>query len=201
MNYYWYNNYYYYYDATHNYQNWDAATAPLIINGIPITGLKPNTSYYIDFFDTRMGSASNLPSVTTPIISNSSGEITLDINILCYIGTDSTEADFAFTLYDPSSSYRTNDSTKNIQIQDGKDYKIVVTPNPSKGIYSIELQCTTIDTPILYFIFDDIGKLVYSGNGDINTISLIDISNNPKGVYFLKTSANSINKYFKLILQ
>ena len=215
MNKYWYNNYYYFYTSsppyTFNYQRYNDCLAPVIPDSITISGLLPQTEYFIDFFYTSMGTVpSNFPQ-SQGIYTNSSGNLYIKDNILNYLlnttnPCDSTNTDFAFVISlqsgDTHVRNNTNQNDSIVQVQQNVDYNVSVTPNPSNGRFSVLVQYSAIaDAPVLFYVYDDIGKPIYTISGKNNSVTLIDLDNQPNGIFLLKTSVNNNNKYFKLIKQ
>jgi hypothetical protein len=77
-----------------------------------------------------------------------------------------------------------------------------LSPNPSKGIFSIVIDgIQTTEATIT--ISDIAGSVIYSKNGITgnNPVKEIDLSGYPKGVYFVKVSADKQSTTKKLVLQ
>ena len=67
-------------------------------------------------------------------------------------------------------------------------------PNPNEGVFSVEIQNITDDNTINLLVFNSIGKNVYQSSHDSsggNLIIDLNLSDLPKGVYFLKVQANA----------
>lgn len=78
----------------------------------------------------------------------------------------------------------------------GQNSQVTVSPNPGQGIFSLgsETEIVRID------IVDVFGKVIYSSN-DLSSI-LIDISDKPKGIYFIRAEDKNSKIYSgKLILE
>jgi len=63
---------------------------------------------------------------------------------------------------------------------------ITITPNPSNGVFTLEVPERTLSE---VFIYNDLGQLVYQQV--INSIQQIDISSEHKGIYFVKVLQRS----------
>lgn len=81
---------------------------------------------------------------------------------------------------------------------DDRNINILITPNPSSGIYSV--KSISIDKSFSIHIYDAIGKLVYENNAAVQTAT-IDISKQPLGIYYLKVTTDNIDNFYKLILK
>jgi hypothetical protein len=78
-------------------------------------------------------------------------------------------------------------------------------PNPSNGIFNIELSCATLGVNYDVEIYDLIGKQVrvYQGLNQSNNIETVDLSLMPNGVYiiYLKNENGIILHPEKIIIQ
>jgi len=136
---------------------------------------------------------SNFPhdSVQT---TNASGAFYIDVKKL---ECDSTTADFAFKISivsgNPTGRIANIESKQNTD-----DFNVLISPNPSDGIFNIIFtgQNNSNITNEL-FLYNSLGNLILNETNVTN--KSIDLSNQPKGVYYLKVSSNNTNKYFKLI--
>ncbi|MDR2084628.1 MAG: M6 family metalloprotease domain-containing protein [Bacteroidales bacterium] len=73
---------------------------------------------------------------------------------------------------------------------------INVYPNPSSGIYNIDIANN--DSKYDLYVYDIVGNLIcYSGNNTNRT--QINISDKKSGIYFVKVISNNINKTVKII--
>jgi hypothetical protein len=81
-----------------------------------------------------------------------------------------------------------------------KNDKSEVYPNPSSGRFNIYFPGQTADNIIAY---DLTGKEVYRENitGSINKTLTIDLSQLPKGVYFLKLTYSQHNEFHKIVIR
>lgn len=78
----------------------------------------------------------------------------------------------------------------NVGIQTPDDYQVVrIYPNPASEIISIETTDGEIE------IYDAFGRRVFSANASYG-LTVLDISNLPKGIYLLRTN-NTTNKFIK----
>lgn len=136
------------------------------------------------------------PTVT---LNNYGGILYIPDSIFTYLGCDTTTADFGFKISIPGLP---NGRTANIENkQNTDDFNVLISPNPSNDMFSVLVQNTANDAPILFFVYDALGKPIYNEKGDNNSVTLIDLGNEPKGMYILKINVNNSNKYFKLILK
>jgi hypothetical protein len=80
----------------------------------------------------------------------------------------------------------------------GNDNAIQIFPNPSNGIFSIKNlnnQSQTVE------IFNLMGERVYSSGNNTKIACDIDISNSPKGIYFVKVYDGEKNHIEKIVVQ
>ena len=98
-----------------------------------------------------------------------------------------------------------NDSSATGQIEiyfqkpSGKNTLSVI-PNPSGGHFLVRLNSSDTESFILHItIYDMIGKEVYSSKENKQSVN-IDLSNYPKGIYFLKANDATITYNQKVIL-
>ena len=71
-------------------------------------------------------------------------------------------------------------------------------PNPSKGLFSIEVDQKNIGSP--YQILDNLGRLI--DKGVIRELSQdFDLSDKPKGVYRIQVSNDRAFKTLNLVIQ
>ena len=97
-----------------------------------------------------------------------------------------------------SSLSQCNNNCEATDINETSDSKVNIYPNPSKGIFTIDIQ----ETPdVSIKIINQLGKTIQS-----NTVSkskrvkeIIDLSAEPKGIYFLNLSYENKMQFFKLI--
>jgi hypothetical protein len=72
-------------------------------------------------------------------------------------------------------------------------------PNPTNNMINVNLD--NITTAVNFTLMSIDGKVIYQANNVNDTKTAIDISNNAKGVYFLKVEANNQQQIFKVIKQ
>ncbi|MDF1673447.1 MAG: T9SS type A sorting domain-containing protein [Vicingaceae bacterium] len=70
-------------------------------------------------------------------------------------------------------------------------------PNPTNNIINISLDNFSANTKLTLTSID--GKVVYQQNNISKNIASVDLSNNSKGIYFLKVEANNQYKVYKVI--
>jgi len=98
--------------------------------------------------------------------------------------------------------YKNNINTTNI-INVNNDNSIVsIFPNPSNGIFNIELNSNS-KIALEFYITDITGKIVFESSFNVdNTNSLnLNLSHLSKGLYFLKYSNENQNSIQKIIIQ
>jgi len=224
LNHYWYNKYYFYYtgDSNHpeNYQNWNGCTVPSNNLEINLHGFSigpPNNPflYELEFYPTRIGTESSLPDNAIVTCDNSTN---IDIGpvINGYLGCDTNNADFAFKIY-KTSNYRINGNNginnfyattdtiikKTTFFQKDTVQSIIpeinITPNPSLGIFKIDFK-RIVSNQMEISIYNSIGSPISFEQVNNSSSILIDLSQKPIGIYFLKISYNGVNKFFKLVL-
>jgi hypothetical protein len=72
-------------------------------------------------------------------------------------------------------------------------------PNPTNNVINVSLD--NITTAVNFTLTSIDGKVIYQANNVNDTKTAIDISNNAKGVYFLKVEANNQQNIYKVIKQ
>lgn len=92
---------------------------------------------------------------------------------------------------DDSEDYHTT-SENNLTIQ--------ITPNPSFGKFTIELPEEISTTSYIVYTYDVLGKIVYQEK-TTERIKNIDLSTQPKGIYFLKLQTKDNAFTQKIIIQ
>jgi len=90
----------------------------------------------------------------------------------------------------------TIDYSNVVAIRNYKDKEVQIFPNPSNGIINIETKET-----LSIIIYSISGQQIASFNFEANTNNQIDISNQPKGVYFLTYISNDKSIIKKLIVR
>ena len=83
-----------------------------------------------------------------------------------------------------------------IEDHDNTDYNTSIYPNPNKGVFSIRTDANNMEVEI----YSILGKLVAKENV-IGGLQQIDISQQPKGVYFITLTYNGKTEQRKLVVQ
>lgn len=76
------------------------------------------------------------------------------------------------------------------------DYGVKIYPNPNEGKFAVETLNNDIQSIQIY---NSVGQLMQSFDNLGNTLYLMDISNQPKGVYYLKVRSIKSVQTFKVI--
>lgn len=86
-------------------------------------------------------------------------------------------------------------------INDEKQAHIIIYPNPSNGIFNIELGSTNLNSSITYIVTSATGQTILKETQviSINNTFVLDLSKLSTGVYFLKLGSGT-NKLIKKIL-
>ena len=82
------------------------------------------------------------------------------------------------------------------QVKQPKAHNISIYPNPTKGILNIRTDAKQLDTEV----YTAMGKLV-AENKITTGLQQIDLSGQPKGVYFVKLMYNGKTEQRKIIVQ
>ena len=83
-----------------------------------------------------------------------------------------------------------------IEDHDNTDYHTSIYPNPSKGIFSIRTDANSMEVEI----YSTLGKLIAKENV-IGGLQQIDLSQQPKGVYFVTLTHKGKTEQRKLVVQ
>jgi hypothetical protein len=93
-----------------------------------------------------------------------------------------------------------NDVTE-VGIDKLTELNINVYPNPTDGIVNVEFQQSFSDQAVIKVINSN-GKVIYTARLDsIEKKKIIDLSDEPKGVYYLIITNSIINSFQKIILK
>ena len=84
-------------------------------------------------------------------------------------------------------------------INDNTTSKLLVYPNPTSGVFTIECKNTNLDV-CSFRIYDVFGKLLVSNNLTKGN-SIIDLSSQPDGIYFLQLIEGGKNTSFQKIVK
>jgi hypothetical protein len=76
-----------------------------------------------------------------------------------------------------------------------------IKPNPSSGIFALSFSSSIALKNIQIDIFDITGNVLYQMTKPQNTSTQIDISNQPKGVYFLQIKSDDMVETKRIILK
>lgn len=80
----------------------------------------------------------------------------------------------------------------------GEENTTTIFPNPSNGIFSIQHQSTK---PLTIQIFNLLGEKIYTTTNAIKTTSNIDMSQSPKGIYFVEIYDGEKSRTEKIVIQ
>jgi hypothetical protein len=80
----------------------------------------------------------------------------------------------------------------------GDENGMEVFPNPSNGLFSIKHESNQQQT---IEIFNLTGEKIYSKTNNFKATNDIDISNSPKGIYFVKIYDGEKNHTEKIVVQ
>ena len=95
--------------------------------------------------------------------------------------------------------YNNNPLTGIVEHALNKDIEVVLYPNPSSGIYNVSLNNKTIDTKI--HVYDVFGNCLWRKDCR-NDVSLkIDLSSQPKGIYFMEVVSDRERVMKRIVLQ
>ncbi len=203
LDYFWHNNYYYYSDGTTgtgsiNYEKLNGCTVPYGTTlSFPLPDFAEPADYIISFYPTRTGSYSVPAYAVIPSTTNG-----LDIgpsiqNYFTYSGyqpNDTIHVDVAFEIEVSLESTHKTTNVENKQ-NDTIDFNVLISPNPSDGIYYIKVNKTGLYNISVY---NSIGDIILVEN-EINKNTDMDLSNQPAGIYYVKVSEGNNIKHFKLI--
>ena len=78
-------------------------------------------------------------------------------------------------------------------------FSVTLFPNPSDGRFTVKTENTKVS---LIEIYNLPGEKVYvSINLNLQTSTKIDLTSQPKGIYFIRTTGNTISETRKMILK
>ena len=194
INKYWRNSYYYF-ENNINYENYFGCdTAPIPSTNIILSGFKTNYTYYSYFFNTRIGNQI-LPLADT-IVSDSAGNIMLDFSY-SPLGCDTVNADYAYfisNLANWNGNRQIRNNHKNIVLLD-----VIVAPNPSNGIFKVILNSEN-KTVHKMSVTDITGKIIFSIELHSSQSITLNLSDRPKGIYYLLLYSDDLNAVKKIVL-
>ncbi len=187
-------------------------TAELITPCLDLTsGISPEASIYYHMYGTDMGDLHFdvlhnglwIEDVITPIIGNQGNQWKqAKIDLTPYIGT---KVNVKFRILTGSAF------TSDIALDDFKLVDTLVTainenalagikiyPNPTQGIFYVDFGTEVSNTQME--LFDVKGQLIFTQTA-INRNEKIDLSNQNKGIYFLKITSKGQIKNMKIVVQ
>jgi hypothetical protein len=114
-----------------------------------------------------------------------------------YFGTDTSAADFAFRLNSGSNLrlIANTDSNKVNELQSEINIKII--PNPSDGLFKININ--NQEKAYSVYVNDALGKVVFKREEVYDRVFVIDLMDEPTGIYFMNVIIDNKTKHFKLI--
>jgi uncharacterized delta-60 repeat protein len=178
---------------------------------IVMAGLSGNSSFY-DFALVRYNNDGSLDTnfdsdgkVVTSFGTNSSaysiamqdngkivvaGDCNYDFAVARYIGCFDINSKGGRT---PCDNYATD------IVERPEMVGIIIHPNPSSGIFVIELQSITVATQIC--VYDLLGNCMLNINYRNDSSPIIDLSNQPKGIYIMEIMSEGIRYVNKIVVQ
>lgn len=93
----------------------------------------------------------------------------------------------------------TVDFSTSSTVNGGKERTFEVYPNPTYGIFTVNLKHTKVETKIC--VYDALGKCVLDKVSMKTNEEKIDLTGQPKGVYSLEIESNGKNEVKKIVLQ
>ncbi len=107
-----------------------------------------------------------------------------------------------FTLVNANLAIQVNLINVNIDLPNNRDERIIVYPNPSSGLFTVEIPGTN-NKRVAVEILDITGKIVYRNDFSVNGIlkETIDLQHLNKGMYFLRIREEGRTFNFKLIFR
>ena len=171
--------------------------------GILIEGLHSYQGYDVSYHPTRLDALPpNFPSASYyHYTSDGDGKILL-AECNSFLGCDTSHADIAFALIEgPPQGQRLASpqvQTKSVTT----DFDCSIYPNPSTGMFQIQLKGIATDNTSLtkINIYDVTGRLIYS-TSLLSASTNINLKQLPKGCYFLTAENNHCKKFKKIIIQ
>lgn len=94
--------------------------------------------------------------------------------------------------------FRSEETEDEISDYDEKIEELLVYPNPSAGIFDVELDGDNADDEVVFQLFDNKGVLIKNG-GFVKRMSF-DICNNPAGIYLLRVIKGE-NVYSRIVVK
>ena len=100
---------------------------------------------------------------------------------------------------DAFAIYSTNCSAVGIDDLRNSSGEMIIYPNPSSGIFTVNLKNKTVETKIC--VHDVLGNCVLDKVAVKNTNQEIDLSSKPKGIYFLEIVSDGERAMKKIVLE
>ncbi|MBI4945391.1 MAG: T9SS type A sorting domain-containing protein [Bacteroidetes bacterium] len=177
----------------------DETNHPVFVNSAPTTFSMKATATTVSYSACMNGSIHVTPCGVTITdgykVDNNNNRFEAKIEN-CISCTRSYARMAAATSY-PSATATTSEGKANSLINDSQDV-MLMSPNPTSGIFSLQLQ--EIATSEIS-IYNPLGQLIFQSS-IINNQSSIDLSAQPKGMYFVKVNAADGQMFVqKVILQ
>ncbi len=150
-------------------------------------------------FEGSFGMSHNYPDVTGDIIRTSDGGA---IVVGYSTGVVSGGNEITVAKIGPGDSYPDISSggvSHNVVVVDELDFEdlISVYPNPSSGLFNVYAEKNVFSE---FNVIDNQGRLIKSG--DFNNEMIFDLSNEPRGVYFIKLMGTKVSPVqLKVLIQ
>jgi len=130
--------------------------------------------------------------ITIPVeyVIDGEGLYFVVLSIYCFEGKSTNEI-FAQVLDVDYATMSANEISKPVSVN--------VYPNPSDGSFTIDLDNLAKNSSIE--IMNTCGQVIYSANGSEEFNQEIDLTSQPKGMYFLRITDNNSTKVQKLIFR
>jgi hypothetical protein len=113
------------------------------------------------------------------------------------------------TVFDTITSCTSNDTIMvNYSVcvgiaAEGENVSLTVQPNPNKGVFTLNVNTTDVKE-LNIEVMNTQGQVVFTKNNFDNITNVnekIDLSNNAKGIYFIKVTSDKGVKTHKVIVQ
>ncbi len=185
--------------------DWGFAVAIQADNKILVTGRSDNGLNYDDFAIVRYNTNGTLDNtfdsdgIVTTAIGNSSDfgnaiVIQTDEKIVV-AGVTFNGGDFDIAV----ARYNNTVLTGVTESRNKNELQVEIYPNPSSGIFTFNLKNKTVKTEIC--IHDVLGKCVFNKLSAKNSNEEIDLSCQPKGIYFMEIVSDGERAMKKIVLQ
>ncbi|CAN5392629.1 hypothetical protein BH11BAC1_BH11BAC1_19490 [soil metagenome] len=186
--------------ATHGRGAWKSHLACPSQNSLTLSGNSSNDEY--DEADQITSTATVANTIFTRY--RATDEITLSPDFTAETGSD-FEA-YIHNCNQPGNSFRrfnpSNSSQENHQMPPSgseNNMSFYLFPNPNTGVFIMEMSEEEIFDKSI-FVSDIVGKTVWQSQHNFNNEIKIDISDNPKGIYFVKMNVGDKSVIKKIVL-